>query len=239
MVPLEWAYLFGSTIFLIVWVVLYALFPSTRKEMLIFSLGIGVLSVCTSYYWWTHDWWHPLTITGTKVGVEDFIAGFGSGGVMAVVYEGLFKKRYYKRKSHHHCPGAFTLLLLMAFLTSWLFWGVGITSFWASTLALLVIAGVMFYYRRDLLANGVLSGVLMVAFSLLPYFAIMFVSPDWIAATYNYQYLSGIHLIGIPVEELAFWFLAGLVFGPFYEYWQGEYLRRSQSRKAGMKIRPS
>jgi len=39
--------------------------------------------------------------------------------------------------------------------------------------------------------------------------------------------LSGHRITGIPVEEIIFWFLAGFLFGPFYEYWQGVRLRRS------------
>ena len=224
MIPLEFSYLIGSLIFLAIWVVLYLLYPSLRKEMLITSIGIGFVSVATSYYWWSHDWWHPLTITGTRVGIEDFMSGFGSGGIMAIAYEGFFKKRYLKRRLKAHVPGASTLLLLMAFLTAWLFWGVGITSFLASSIALLVVAIIMFLYRRDLFMNGVVSGLIMMVVALLPYYTIIFISPDWVASTYNYNYLSGIHITGIPIEEFVFWFLAGLVFGPFYEYWQGEKL---------------
>ncbi len=221
---MEFAYLLGSFVFLVVWLGFYKLYPSTRKEMLIVSLGVGLLSVATSYYWWTQDWWHPLTITGTRVGIEDFLTGFGSGGIMAVAYEGIFKRKYFRRKLRNHHPGAATLLLLMAFSTAWLFWGVGITSFWASVVSLLLIAGIMFFYRRDLFANGVASGLIVMVIATLPYYAIQFFSPDWVSATYHYEKLSGVHITGIPIEELVFWFLAGLVFGPFYEYWQGQRL---------------
>ncbi len=151
---------------------------------------------------------------------------------MSAVYEIVFKKKYYKRKSHHHCPGGLTILFMLAFLTSWLVWGVGLTSFWASTIAMLATAALFFYFRRDLFTNALLSGALMAAISFLFYFAIMLVSPGWIETSYSWEHLSGVLLIGIPAEEIIFWFLAGVVFGPFYEYWQGEYLR-SQGRKSG------
>lgn len=199
--------------------------------MLTVSLLVGLLSVVTAHYWWTVDWWRPPTITGTKIGIEDFLAGFSSGGIMAVAYEVCFRRHLYKmRNMCVHCPGQSTLLLLMALLTSWLFWGVGITSFWASTVSMTIVAGVLFYYRRDLFWNGVLSGVLMAFISLVAYFTIMFVSTGWIDHTYQWQTLSGILVLGVPVEEFVFWFLAGLVFGPFYEYWQGEKLRRAPAR---------
>jgi hypothetical protein len=65
----------------------------------------------------------------------------------------------------------------------------------------------------------------MLFISFLPYFTIMLVSPGWIAQTYYFNHLSGILILGIPIEEVIFWFLAGVVFGPFYEYWKCEYLK--------------
>ena len=206
--------------------------PDLRREMLVMSLLIGAFSVVTAYYWWTYDWWHPPTITGTRVGIEDFLMGFTSGGIMAVAYEVLFKKKYYKRKAHHHCPGGLTILFMLGFFTSWLVWGVGLTSFWASSLAMLIAAGFFFCYRKDLFLNGLLSGVLMAVISFAFYFTIMLISPDWIGITYSFEHLSGLFIVGIPIEEIIFWFLAGVVFGPFYEYWQGEYLRRTTRKRS-------
>ena len=42
---------------------------------------------------YTLDWWAPLTITGTVVGIEDVLFGFVCGGIATVVYEEIFKKR--------------------------------------------------------------------------------------------------------------------------------------------------
>lgn len=198
--------------------------------MLVMSFLIGTVSVATAYYWWTRDWWHPMTITGTRVGIEDFLSGFASGGIMAVIYEIVFKKKYFVRKLQHHQPGGSTILLILILLTSWLFWGVGLTSFYASAITLTTSASLLFYFRRDLFLNGALSGLLMMFISLTVYYAIIFLTPGWIATTYD-PTLSGVYITGIPVEELIFWFLAGLVFGPFYEYWKGEQLVKSRAKR--------
>jgi len=192
--------------------------------MLVMSVFIGAVSVASAYYWWTVDWWRPLTVTGTRVGIEDFLMGFASGGIMAVIYEEIFKKRYLKRKTQRHRPGATTLLLLLAFATSFLIWGIKLTSFEASSIAMMLTSALMFVYRRDLLLNGLLSGVLMVCVSLFFYYAILFFDPRWVDATYQFASLSGIRITHVPIEEFIFWFLAGFLFGPFYEYWQGERL---------------
>jgi zinc transporter ZupT len=220
MISQQYVYLVSLIPFCIVWLVLFLIRKDLRREMLIMSSLIGILSPVTSYYWWTVDWWRPLTLLGTRVGFEDVIMGFAAGGIMAVVYEVVFKKGLYKRKMRHDSSGGLVVLFLLAQTTMWLFWGVGLTSFWASTLSMLLVAAVMLSKRRDLIIDAFLSGILMAGISLLSYYTIMIVSSDWISRTYL-SGLSGIKVTGIPIEELVFWFLAGLVFGPFYEYWQG------------------
>ena len=195
--------------------------------MLVMSLMIGILSVATSYYWWTIDWWRPMTLTGTRVGIEDFIMGFSTGGIMATLYEIVFKRAFYKRKLHHHITGALTILFLLAQTTMWLFWGVGLTSFQASATSMALVSLIMLFTRRDLLFNSLISGLLMACVSSLFYLVIALISPGWIHQTYL-SGLSGMNLAGVPIEEFIFWFLSGMVFGPFYEYWQGERLRKAK-----------
>lgn len=226
----KYGYLIGTLVFLVIWTALFLYRKDLRKEMLFMSSLIGILSVITAYWWWTVDWWLPPTLTGTRVGIEDFLSGFTSGGIMAVIYEEVFKKRYYKRELHHHYPGIFTILLLLAFTTSFLFWGVSFTSFFASTIAMAITAVMIFHYRRDLFYNGVFSGILMVVVSLPVYYVIIFLSPSWIEVTYYKETLSNIRITGIPIEELIFWFMAGLVFGPLYEYWQGFRLQKLETK---------
>lgn len=199
--------------------------------MLVMGLLVGILSVATAHYWWTVDWWRPATITGTAVGVEDFLSGFATGGIMTFAYEVIFRKKLYRaRSSRKNGPSHITLLLLLALLTSWLFWGVGFTTFWSSFIAMAIVAGIIFFFRKDLIWAGLANGALMALISIPVYLITIGLSPGWIEKTYLLEKLSGILVIGIPIEELVFWFMAGLLFGPFYEYWQGLRTRNIASR---------
>jgi hypothetical protein len=220
----QFVYLIALTPFCLIWIFIFSVRKDLRQEMLFMSTIIGVLSLMTTYYWWTVDWWRPLNITGTIIGIEDFIMGFTSGGIMATIYEVVFKRGLYKRKLHHHIGGALTILFLLSQTTMWLFYAVGLTSFWSSTLAMLLTASVMVFVRKDLIMSSLLSATLMMLVSISLYVVILFISPEWIDQTYL-SGLSGIRISGIPIEEFVFWFMSGLVFGPFYEYWQGERLK--------------
>lgn len=226
MIPNTYGYLLGTIIFFIPWIFFFIKRKDLRKEMLLTSILVAFGSVFTAYYWWTVDWWHPQTITGTKVGIEDFLLGFSNGGIGAVAYEVVFKKRFYKyndasRKSESLSVGLVTLALL-----SFGFWGLRMTSFWACVLALVAGIFLMFFYRKDLLINGIISGLLMMLISIPAYIIPDLVSPNLLNNSWYYHLLSGIRIIGIPIEDLIFYILFGIWIGPLYELYYSKKLKR-------------
>ena len=92
MMSYQYTYFIGDLILLALWLILFLYRKDTRKEMLVISLVFGFIGPFVEL---VHvlDWWKPLTITGTIIGVEDVLFGFGIGGVASVVYEHLFNKR--------------------------------------------------------------------------------------------------------------------------------------------------
>jgi len=224
-IPINLVYLISLLPFCLIWIILFVKGKHTRREMLVMSFIIGFISLVSSYYWWTRDWWLPHNITGTKIGIEDFIMGFTAGGIMTTAYEVFFLKRYLEVKRKIKMPSFLTIMLILALITAWLVWGIGTTTFIASTISMILVSGIIYYFRKDLLINGLWSGVLMLVISLLFYYTIIFIFPNWINQTYIFNTLSGIKLTGIPIEELIFWFLSGLVWGPIYEYWHYEQLK--------------
>ena len=226
MIDPRYIYFVSLTPFALVWACLCWRRPDLRTEMLVMGGLCVFMAIASDQYWWTINYWRPENITHTRVPyIEDIFFGVFVGGVAAVLYEVLGRKRHAQlRRTCTHCAGGLTLLLLLASITSWLFWGIGITSFYASAAALLIVACVMFTTRRDLFMDGLLNGLLLVLLSIFSYALILVLSPSWIDHAYLSQYLSGIRIEHVPVEEFIFWFLTGLVIGPLYEYWKGQRL---------------
>lgn len=109
----QYFYLVWALLFFALWLVVFALRKDTRKEMLIisgiFALG-GVLADLTN----TQDWWHPLTITSTRVGFEAALIGFSIAGIAAVIYEIIYRKVL--RKDRGKVP-ALRILYFLFFLS--------------------------------------------------------------------------------------------------------------------------
>lgn len=229
-IPEKYVYIVADLIFLAVWLILYLHRKDLRKEMLVMSLIIGVIGIPGEYFLWIKDWWKPQTITGTAVGIEDFLLGFTNGGIAAVLYEEIFRRRLYVRTHIKHNLGGISLITLFFFILLTLFWGLHLTSALSTFVAIIAMDVVLFSLRKDLLVSSLLTGMLMVLVTVPFYYFGMIFSPGYIEKTWMLQNLSGILVTGIPIEDIIFYFLLGLTAAPLYEFWQNERLRKMSKK---------
>ncbi len=215
----SYGYLVAIIPYSIIWLFCYLKRKDTRSEMLWVSFFMAIASVLTAYWWWTLDWWHPVTITHTRVGIEDVLLGFFSGGIMAAAYHVLFREHLKKIRHEHAILARGSVLVFLALVG--LLFHFGVTSFWASTYVMMVGIAVMIIDRPDLAPSALVSGALMVLCSVPGYAIALSYGHDAISQIYDFRYLSGNLICGIPIEEFVFWFLAGAIWGSFYEWMKG------------------
>lgn len=190
------------------------------------SFGTAIAGLVLEYLVWTVDWWRPLTITGTKIGIEDVILGITNGGLGAVLYEIVFGKRTRALRKNSIVKRLFkkrqwllwTPLLASVIVGSTIFWILGWHSFWATILSYLIGAGLMVLLRRDLLPGAVFGGLSMVLVTVPVYKLLVFFFPGVIEQFWLLDNLSGFLVWGIPIEDLGFYFAAGAFLAPFYEF---------------------
>lgn len=229
-----YSYFLANTALLLVWFLLFLFRKDVRKEMLVISILFGFAGVLVQYAY-TTDWWRPLTITGTRIGIEDFMFGFWVGGVSAVIYEEVFKKKIYKRKPRKE--SVFMLAVPMTLILTLLFFGsffvLGLNSFYSSIIA--GVPGILFIWvkRKDLIFDSLMSGVLLCLVG-LPWFWIpQLVTPGWVQHHWFLENLSGILILGAPLEDAIWRFLVGAYIGPLYEFWQGGRLQNIDGKLRG------
>lgn len=225
-VSLKYTYLIITLISFIPWLVLYLHRKDLHREMITMSILVAFMGLISNYFWWTEDWWRPLNITSTRIGIEDVMLGFSNGGIAAVLYEEIFKKRLYRYKGANHKLGALLLILILFSITAYFFHLQKLSSFVAGSIATIIAAGILIVQRRDLFYDALLTGVCL-AIATIPGFLILeLISPDFIEKTWLWGNLSGIRIAAVPLEDLVFYFLSGLFIAPFYLYWKGEKLRK-------------
>lgn len=229
MLPLRFGYLILVFVGMIFWIIFFI----TRKDLRVFMVKMGIfyglLSVVTAWIWWTIDWWHPITLTGTRVGIEDFFTGFGAGPVMAVIYQVFFRKRIVGQiKKFPLLNFVFCILILLTIDILIRYFGV--SSFWSFDIVVLVGVIVMWIARKDLILPSIWSGIVTTLCILPLYWATIIFVPGWISATYYFENLPTSFLVtGIPIVELIFWFISGLFIGILSAFtWSGRFVEQEK-----------
>lgn len=220
----QFSYLIGDLFLLSLWAALFFWRKDVRKEMLLVSLTFGFAGLIAGLVY-TVDWWHPLTITLTRVGIEDFLLGFSLAGVAAVIYEDFFKKRVRIRKVSKKVEFMDNRQFFITFIGLSLFFFVSfyflnLHSFYLSIIVFGVPTLFIWIARKDLIIDSLASGFLLVLVSLVGFIIIEFITPEWVESAWYFKNLSGITFLTVPLEDIIWFFLVGAFIGPLYEYWK-------------------
>lgn len=220
MISYQYTYLIGDLIILSIWVSLFLWRKDIRKEMLVISAIFGFVGlIAESIY--ILDWWKPLTITNTPVGMEDFLFGFGVGGIVSVVYTIIFKKRVKIKKINKKInKNLITLPLMGILLFLGSFFILRINTFYSSAITSIVLALIIWIKRKDLIVNSLATGIIS-ALGAIPIFILLeLISPGWVEAIWNFTNISKVIILTTPLDDILWCFFMGLFIGPLYEYWK-------------------
>jgi hypothetical protein len=221
MLPIQFTYLFGSSLFILPWVIIFLI----RRDLRILLIQLGIiftpLGLISEYFWWTQDWWQPITITGTTIGIEDIILGFVSSGVLASLYLLVFNKRFTSFKGNESLNGRVQSLLVIIALNLALFallFQLKISSFIATIISLAFSSFILLSKDKSLIIPAIINGILSIAL-VVPIFLLMIaVTPQFIEKTWMIEKLIGIYFVGIPIEDCFFYFFSGLLSFCVYPY---------------------
>lgn len=211
------AYLVGGLILGLVWLLFFFARRDLRREVLSLSILAGIMGPVSEHFY-RQDYWQPQYWFPASLRIEDFLAGFFLGGISAVGYEVVWRKK-------HECVcwlstnwilpvAAFLGLTLMIFL----FHGVGLNSIYSSILSFLAVAAVILFFRRDLISAALGSGIVLAGAMLVFYIIYQGLYSGIISAWWRLENISGILVLGVPAEELAWGFSWGMVGGSLYEF---------------------
>lgn len=216
-----YTYLWMGLIFFIFWLFLFLWRKDVRKEMLVMSVIFGIIGPLADLLY-TQDWWSPLTITKTTIGFEAVIVGFMIGGIAAVIYEELFKKKIKLRKKAEGKNTKFIvfMMLMSAVLFFGSFYLFGINSLYSSIIAFAIPIIVIYIKRNDLIVDSLMTGLCLLITAFLVYSIINLITPGWVQAFWHFTNVPNTMIISLPIDDFVWYVLAGMLIGPLYEFWQ-------------------
>jgi len=208
-------YLLAATGFSLLWLVTFFAIPKTYwKEMLQVSLVTMILGHFVEQMHFV-DWWHPRFIVNAPITIEDTLFGFSAGGSMYALY--ILWKDNFQIKQHFlfTLRQKITLASLSLFSLFGLFYLFHFRSFWSSLISLFIPVLAVGVYERRLLLPTFLTGISVTVIAFLGYLLTIYLDPGFVSQTYILSDLSGILVLGIPIEELFWFFFAGMGIAAF------------------------
>ena len=192
--------------------------------MLIVSLWTSLLGLTEPLF--VTEYWSPPSLfnLALKIGfdIESLIFSFGIGGLAVVLYEKIFNTKHetvplHVRHSSRHryhlwtiasAPVIFIVLLLATNLNP------------IYSAAIAMVAGGLFtwYCRPDLKRKMFASALIFLALYFVYFLTLIALYPGYVQRVWNLEAISGVLILGIPLEELMFALSFGFLWSSIYEH---------------------
>lgn len=203
-------YLLAAAGFFAVWVLLFPIIQKgKRSRMVIFSLSTLLLGYFVEQMHFV-DWWQPNFVFDTPVTLEDALFGFSFGGVV-YAFQTIFCR--YLAKESIFSFSLFTKIVsasTSAVLLFGMFYVLGVHSFWSSITALCIPIIMVAIYMRPFLLPSFFVGITVTSIAACGYLFALELNPQFVTETYLLSQLSGVLLLGIPMEEFVWFFFASM-----------------------------
>jgi len=218
------AWLFFSLILLGIWVIIWVIKPMIRKKMMWASILTTPFGLTEPLF--VPEYWNPPSLfnLAAKTGfdIESLIFCFAVGGIGAVLYELVFKVKHQKmnKKEMHSKRHRFHILALtsplIVFLPLFLF--TNLNPIYSASIAMFVGGIAAIVCRPNLKNKIVVGGVLFLLLYFVFFLSFNLFYPDIVQQVWNLQAISGILILGVPLEELMYAFTFGMLWSSIYEH---------------------
>lgn len=221
----EW--LVFSLILLGIWVVVFLLSGKSRKEMLWASTFTTFFGLTEPLF--VPEYWRPPSLFNlafkTGFDIESLIFSFAIGGLGVVLYELFFSVKHYKMSKHemHSARHKWHLLALFSGPIAFIILSVTLSMnpIYSASIAMFVGGISAMLCRPDLKNKTFIGGVLFLVLYFVFFLSFNLIYPSAVTQYWNLSSISGILLLGIPIEELIFAFTFGMMWSGVYEHIKG------------------
>jgi hypothetical protein len=218
----EW--LVFSLILFGIWLIIFLFRKNLKKEMFLVSLFTMPFGLTEPLF--VPAYWNPPSLFNlaatTGFDIESLIFSFVIGGIGSVLYGVFFKVKQakmnyhemYSKKHRYHLLALFSPIII--FLILWLL--TDLNPIYSASIAMLVGGMATLLCRPDLKKEIWMGGILFLLLYFVFFFFFILVYPYAVTKFWNLLAISGIMILGIPLEELIFAFTYGLMWSSAYEH---------------------
>lgn len=172
------------------------------------------------------EYWSPPSLFNlalkTGFDIESIIFSFAIGGIAVVIYELIFKSRHIAISNKEHnssrhrfhiwtilsAPIVFVLLLLVT----------NLNPLYSAIIAMILGGLATWYCRPDLKKKMIASAFIFLVIYFFYFLTLIAIAPDYVEQVWNLKAISGILILGVPLEELLFALSFGFIWSSIYEH---------------------
>ena len=171
-------------------------------------------------------YWSPPSLFNlalrTGFDIESLIFSFGIGGIAVILYERIFRSphatmSFREHHEHRHKFHLWAILsapaILIVLLTT-----TNLNPLHSAIIAMTIGGLATWYCRPDLKKKMIVSAFLFLVLYFVYFLALIAMSPGYVEKVWNLKAISGILIIGIPLEELLFALSFGFIWSSIYEH---------------------
>ena len=221
MMTYHYVWFIWSSAFLVPWAILYFAFTRHRKEMWWASVFMAPFGLTEPLF--VPEYWNPPSLfelaRRTGFDIESIIFSFAIGGIGAVLYNAITRKRLEPVDPHERHSGRHRWALTAPFASFAILYFLPWNPIYAGIAAMVLGAIAAVLCRPDLTPNTLVGGVLFLAIYTIFLLGLKWSAPGYIEQIWNLKGLSGALIYGLPLEELLFGFSFGLVWTGIYEHY--------------------
>ena len=224
----RYAWAFWSSAFLLPWLGLWLLAPASRAVMWRASLATMPFGLTEPLF--VPAYWNPPSLfdLAQKTGfdLESLVFCFAIGGVGSVLYNVLTRHQpatmpLLERELHRHRWHRAALFVpIVTFIgLYWLPWN----PIYPAIVAMATGGVATALCRPDLARKALVGGGIFLGYYAAFMVALLVFVPGYIERVWNLPQLTGVGVLGIPMEELLFGFTFGIYWTSVYEHltWRG------------------
>jgi len=222
-IAIDYVWFVWSTAFLLPWTALYFFFEAHRRAMLwtsLFTMPFGL-----SEPLFVPEYWSPPSLfdlaRSTGFDIESLIFCFGIGGVGAVLYNlasGVRLVPMPRAERRHRLHRLHALAVAAPFIAFPPLYVLPWNPIYPAIVAMLVGSFATMMCRPDLRRKTWIGGVLFVFYYMVFLWGLEGLSPGYIERVWNIGALSGVRILGLPMEELLFAAAFGTCWAGIYEH---------------------
>lgn len=213
-----------SLMLLGIWSVVYLVFRNARRRMLAASLITMPFGLTEPLF--VPEYWHPPSLFDlahrTGFDIESLLFCFGIGGLGIVLYDLVFRvehrtmtiaERFHPRHRFHRWVLASPILTFvpMYFIVPW-------NVIYSASLAMFIGGLAAVWCRPDLNRKVWIGGTFFLLFYIAYFLPLGILAPGYVEKVWTLSALSGVTIMGIPIEELLFAYTFGMLWSSYYEH---------------------